>query len=49
MPFIQTLASIIVVAIENKRFSAELINKSLTKGNGNGSGNAKTSIPNKST
>lgn len=31
MPFIQTLASIIVVAIENKRFSLELIEKELDK------------------
>ncbi len=31
MPFIQTLASIIVVAIENKRFSAELIEQELNK------------------
>ena len=31
MPFIQTLASIIVVAIENKRFSLELIEQELDK------------------
>ena len=31
MPFIQTLASIIVVAIENKRFSHELIEQELNK------------------
>tara|TARA_X000000950_G_scaffold73079_2_gene90767 strand:- start:5176 stop:6420 length:1245 start_codon:yes stop_codon:yes gene_type:complete len=31
MPFIQTLASIIVVAIENKRFSAEIIEQELNK------------------
>ena len=31
MPFIQTLASIIVVAIENKRFSVELIEQELNK------------------
>lgn len=31
MPFIQTLASIIVVAIENKRFSLELIEQELNK------------------
>ena len=31
MPFIQTLASIIIVAIENKRFSAELIEQELNK------------------
>jgi hypothetical protein len=32
MPFIQTLASIIVVAIENKRFSQKnLLNKNLIK------------------
>ena len=31
MPFIQTLASIIVVAIENKRFSSELLEQEINK------------------
>jgi len=31
MPFIQTLASIIVVAIENKRYSKELLEQEVNK------------------
>ena len=31
MPFIQTLTSIIVVAIENKRFSNELLEQEIQK------------------
>ena len=31
MPFIQTLTSIIVVAIENKRFASELLEQEVQK------------------
>ena len=49
MPFIQTLASIIVVAIENKRYSKELLKQEVNKKEMElAAENAKTTFSNKS-